>query len=85
MSRLARYLATARDEWPALRWRVARRRWWGPPVTLVGTDCRGRRVVVTWWPVAQEWEATPWRSMDGREVWAPTLRAALRAQRRTHG
>ena len=38
-----------------------------------------------WWPAAQKWEASPHLGMRGREVWAPTLRAALRAQRRTHG
>ena len=84
MTRAVRLLAIARDEWPALRWRVARRRRWGPPVTLVGTDSRGRRVVASWWPGAQAWQAVPRCSMDGREAWGRTLRVALRAQRRTH-
>lgn len=80
----ARHLATARDEWPALRWRRARPSRLDAPVVLVGTDHRGRRVVARRWPGAGEWEAHPHRGMGGREVWARTLREALRAQRYTH-
>lgn len=81
---MTRHLTTARDEWPALRWRSGRRwRRLDAPVVLVGADHRGRRVTVWWWPGAAPggWNAQPSRSMDGREVWARTLRGVLRALR----
>jgi hypothetical protein len=74
-----RLLAVARDEWPALRWRVHV----SPDfVRLRGRDRRGHRVVDAFrWYGRGPWSAWIFDDIDSVNVAGRTLRAAVRAAR----
>jgi hypothetical protein len=78
-ARSDRLLAVARDEWPALRWRIYRG---GMYAVLRGFDRRGHRVVSACkWHDHDAWSAVFASDLGGMHVAGRTLRAAIRAAR----